>query len=94
MPNESNLSYCYVYRPQPGLHHPASQADYVLKRCTPSGAKFIPVVQLQLAKHMVAFPQLHLDACGPADLRRYTVVLERDVGAPPLNSKDPFPNPC
>ena len=50
-----------------------AQADYVLKRCTPSGARFIPVVQMQLAQHMVAFPQIHLDSCGPVDFRRYTV---------------------
>lgn len=40
---------------------------------------------MQLAQHMVAFPQIHLDSCGPADFRRYTVVLERDV---PMASKN------
>eukprot|EP00240_Pyramimonas_obovata_P000899 CAMPEP_0118950308 /NCGR_PEP_ID=MMETSP1169-20130426/51136_1 /TAXON_ID=36882 /ORGANISM="Pyramimonas obovata, Strain CCMP722" /LENGTH=544 /DNA_ID=CAMNT_0006897119 /DNA_START=12 /DNA_END=1643 /DNA_ORIENTATION=+ len=58
-----------------------AQAQYLLKASTPSGARFIPVLQLKLAKHMVEFPQPHLDMCTATDLRRYLSILDNDVPA-------------
>jgi ABC-type multidrug transport system fused ATPase/permease subunit len=45
------------------------------------GARFIPVLQLKLAKHMVEFPQPHLDMCTATDLRRYLSIIDNDVAA-------------
>ncbi|KAK3278801.1 hypothetical protein CYMTET_13287 [Cymbomonas tetramitiformis] len=56
-----------------------AQAEYLLKTSIPSGARFIPVLQLKLAKHMVNFPQEQLDKTTADDRRSYISVVESDV---------------